>query len=439
MQRILGAGALAAKATALPTWQDVIARVAADRTAMAYAPWSEVDARVKTLRLDGAGANVVWQPGYSYGDAWRIVGDTPRPDNLAQTLCPAHMPVQFMATGDILMGWYVQEAYLKTQGPFYPLRKVRDLLRMADITFADFENAIVADRPVDGTVFAFGAEPSAVKGLVDAGIDVVGLANNHMGDYGSQAISDTLTILRQNGIGSIGAGRNRAEAHAAWMTTTKGITIAMLGYNEIPPDAYAAGENSPGTAWIEPDIMAAEIKQAKLKADIVIVALHMGTEYTVHPTAHQQDIARRAAEAGADLIIGDHPHVVQALGFFGKTFVTYSLGDFVYVQPGSPATGEALVLSAIFEGTCAQTDRALARLYRSRPARQYLKDRGEADDGSHLRRHAPDRRPAAAARAAGDHEHTLRARACREHGSTRTVGRGRLGGTGHTHRAVDQD
>ena len=174
----------------------------------------------------------------------------------------------------------------------------------------------------------------------------------------------------------------------------------MLGYNEIPPDAYTAGENSPGTAWIEPDIMAAEIKQAKLKADIVIVALHMGTEYTVHPTEHQRDVARRAVAAGADLIIGDHPHVVQATEFIGRTFVTYSLGDFVYVQPGSPATGEALILRAVIDGqTVKQVDLLPVYIDRAQPCAHFRR-RGQADDGAHLRRGARDLIVAARAGAA---------------------------------------
>ncbi len=374
LQRVLGVNVLGRWAVALPSWQAVVERVAGDRSALALVPWAEVDARVKTLPLDGKSIASDGMNGYSYGDAWRLASSPAAPAALqaaiAQKLsCPVSEPVTFMATGDILMGWYVHEAYLKIEGPLYPFRRVRDVLRSADITFADFENPMPTTGSMDITGFAFRASTDAVKGLVDAGIDVVNLANNHMGDYGPTAISDTLSILRRGGIGYVGAGRNRAEARSPWITTTKGITIALLGYNEIFPDAYVASDSQPGTAWIEIDNVLAEIKAAKARYGLVIASFHWGTEYTVHPTPRQQDIAHRAAEAGAALIIGDHPHVVQAVGFIGSSFVTYSLGDFVYSQPGSPATGEALILRAVIDGTSVkQIDLMPVYIDRAQPA-----------------------------------------------------------------------
>ena len=353
-KRVLDVQTPGIQATRLPSWQAVIERVASDRTALAFVPWSAVDARVKTLALDGRSiADGVRQ--YGHGDTWWLLGagqGKPGMDSAlsAGLTCPTSEPMTFMATGDILMGWYVHEAYLKTRGPLYPFERVRDTLRSADITFADFENSTPAGGVSNYTAFAFGAAPDSVLGLRDAGIDVVNIANNHMGDYGLDAVADTIDNLRRYGIGYVGAGKTRSEARSPWITSTKGITVAILGYNEIPPDAYAATETRPGTAWLEVDNVLKEVKQAKALGNFVIVALHMGNEYTAHPNARQQEIARSVAEAGADLIIGDHPHVVQALGFFGKTFVTYSLGDFVYVQPGSPATGEAAILRAVIDG-----------------------------------------------------------------------------------------
>lgn len=285
--------------------------------------------------------------GYAIGDGWWLSASSAAQaaisdDIVARLSCPIKEPVTFLAGGDILMGWFVDEAYVKTKGPEYPFQRIKDLTRVADITYANFENPM-SNCPKGGYL-EFCAPPQAAKGLALAGIDVVNLANNHMGNFGAQAILDTLDTLRQNSIGYIGAGKNRSEARSAWITTTKGIKIAMLSYNEIPPDSYVATDSRPGTAWLEPETVYAEIKKAKTQADFVIAAFHWGVdvEYTPIPNTHQQEIARRAAQAGAGMIIGGHPHVVQGVGFTGQVFVDYSIGDFVYSQPTRPATGEAI-------------------------------------------------------------------------------------------------
>lgn len=348
---ILNLEQLAPRALALPTWADVVSRVAGDRAALAFVPWSAVDARVKTLSLDGR--SISGGDAYSYGDQWWLTlaqrGQQAAYDDIVKTLaCPPPNPLTFRATGDVLMGWFVHDIYVSKEGPEYPFRRVRDLLRSADITFVDFENPIAAQGP-ENRGLVFGAAPQSVKGLTYAGVDVVNLANNHMGDYGPQGVLDTMSVLRQAGIGWAGAGRNQAEARSPWITATKGVTVALLAFNQVPPAAYAADASNPGTAWTDAGVVVAEVKKAKAQGAFVIVSLHWGIEYTAHPNAGQQQLARSVAEAGADLIIGGHPHVIQALGFVGKTYVDYSLGDFIYVQPGSPATGEAIVLSAVIE------------------------------------------------------------------------------------------
>jgi len=355
LRRVLGIDVIAAPVIALPSWKAVVERVAGDRTAIAFVPWSEVDARVKTLSLDGKSIAVNGIRGYGYGDGWWLntagAALTPADEDLARKLsCAVREPVTFLAGGDILMGWFVNDVYIKKEGPEYLFRRVADLFRSADIAFGNLENPISSRGVMENKGLMFRAPPEAVKGLTYAGIDVVNLANNHIGDYGPQAVLDTLDILKQNGIGYAGAGRNRAEARSPWITTTKGITIAILAYNEIEPGYFAATDSHPGSAWIEPDNVYAEIRKTKAQADFVIVSFHWGIEYTPHPNARQQEIARGAAQAGAGLIVGHHPHVVQGVGFFGSVFVDYSIGDFVYSQPTRPATGEGIILRAVIDG-----------------------------------------------------------------------------------------
>ncbi len=355
LRRIIGVESFGPQVTQLPTWKAVVERVAGDRTALAFAPWSEVDARVKTLAIEGRSIAVNGMRGYAIGDAWWLsTASTAKTsisdDIVARFSCPIKEPVTFLAGGDMLLGWFVNDIYVKTRGPEYLFQRIKDLTRSADIAFGNFENPMSSRGAMENKGLMFRASPDVVKGLVYAGIDVVNLANNHIGDYGPQAVLDTLDILRQNNVGYIGAGKNRAEARSPWITTTKGVKIAMLGYNEIEPGFFAATDARAGSAWIEPENVYAEIKKAKTQADFVIASFHWGVEYTAFPNARQQEIARRAAESGAGLIVGTHPHVVQGVGFIGSTFVDYSIGDFVYSQPTRPATGEAILLRAVIEG-----------------------------------------------------------------------------------------
>lgn len=355
LRRLVGVDSLGSRVSALPSWKDVINRVAGDRSALAYVPWSEVDARVKALSLDGKSIAVDGMQGYGRGDGWWLTAGGDRfPGVYAaaskQLACAVKEPVTFLAAGDVLMGWFVNEIYIAKQGPEYPFQRIRDLFQSADIAFANFENPMSTRGVMENKGLMFRASPAAVKGLTYAGIDVVNLANNHLGDYGPQAVLDTLDTLRQNGIGYAGAGKNRAEARSPWITTTKGIKVAILAYNEIEPGYFAATDSKAGTAWIEPDNVANEIKQAKQQADFVIASFHWGIEYTAQPNDRQQQLARRAVEAGANLVVGHHPHVVQAAGFVGNVYVNYSIGDFVYSQPTRPATGEGIILRAVIDG-----------------------------------------------------------------------------------------
>ncbi len=355
LQRVLGLDSLGAHATALPSWRDVVDRVAGDRTAFAFVPWSAVDARVKALGIDGRSIAANGIGGYGVGDAWWLMSSGNAPaaigDNLvAQLSCAMPEAATFLAAGDMLMGWFVDELYISQHGPEYLFKRMADLTRSADITFANLENPMSTRGVMENKGLMFRASPEAVKGLVYGGIDVVNLANNHVGDYGAQALLDTFDVLTRNGIGYVGAGRNRAEARSPWITTTKGIRIALLAYNEIEPGYFAATDSRPGTAWIEPESVYSEIKKAKAQADFVIASFHWGIEYTVHPNSRQQEIARRAVEAGAGLIVGHHPHVVQGIGFVGQAYVNYSIGDFVYSQPTRPATGEGIILRAVIDG-----------------------------------------------------------------------------------------
>jgi poly-gamma-glutamate synthesis protein (capsule biosynthesis protein) len=188
--------------------------------------------------------------------------------------------------------------------------------------------------------YTFRAPASAVAALQNGGFDVLTLANNHALDYGLLAFQDTLDLLAQAGIKTIGAGLNETSAYAPVMLTVKGVRLAFLAYARYPTEgasgyqgqsAVASGDR-PGIAWAELERIKRDVVSAKAQADLVIVALHAGQEYAESPDDLQRQAARAAIDAGACLVWGHHPHVLQGIEFYRDGVILYSLGDFVFDQ-----------------------------------------------------------------------------------------------------------
>lgn len=187
--------------------------------------------------------------------------------------------------------------------------------------------------PTEGKQFTFRAKPESVSYLEEMGVDIVSLANNHASDYGEVSLLDTLDLLEELEMPYVGAGRNLEEARKPACFVMNDKRIAIVSATQIErndhPDTRGAGETTPGTfrCW-NPDNLLAEIKEAKEDNDIVIVYIHWGTENEEQIDWAQRDQAAMIAEAGADLIIGDHSHCLQPVGYVGDVPVIYSLGNF---------------------------------------------------------------------------------------------------------------
>ena len=181
--------------------------------------------------------------------------------------------------------------------------------------------------------YNFRADLDTVKYLDDMGADVAILANNHVLDYGQEGLNDTLDVLKENGIASVGAGRNIEEASHPIYFIVNDTKIAIVAATQIErldnPPTVSATENSGGTfrCWTG-DLIYEKIREAKENADFVIVCVHWGTEKETSPDSYQLAQGPKMAEAGADVIIGDHPHVLQGITYFGDTPCIYSLGNF---------------------------------------------------------------------------------------------------------------
>jgi len=228
---------------------------------------------------------------------------------------------------------------------------VRQLLSRADLSIANFENPAPNNFTYHVAGFNFSADPALIEGLANAGIDWVSLANNHIGNYGTSGILDTLANLDTWGIAHGGADQDLEAAREATLLDAGGITVGILGYDTIKP-AYAATASKPGSNEMSEARVRADVAAARdAGAQLVIVFPHWGTEYTATTTATQRRLAHAAIDDGADLVIGSHTHVAGGIEVYRGRPIFYSLGDFVFNIQRSEATEESVLLELTFVGT----------------------------------------------------------------------------------------
>ena len=212
-----------------------------------------------------------------------------------------------------------------------PLAPFDAILRAADYRIGNLECPVAAGgAALDRKLITFRAQP-AVLSRLQGRFDAVSVANNHSGDYGQVAFVETLSHLQQAGIDYFGGGSNLAEAHRPLWVERKGLKVALLAYNEFKPRSFEAGASWPGVAWSEDSFVVADIKAArKAGADIVIPFMHWGWEYEPRQDARQQALAQKMIDAGADAVIGGHPHVTQGASLYRGRPIIWSLGNFVF-------------------------------------------------------------------------------------------------------------
>ena len=212
------------------------------------------------------------------------------------------------------------------------------------------ETPITEGPEIPDFEMVFRSNPGTEQTLKQAGFSVLSLANNHTPNFGEQGLKDTFNYLAEVGIKFVGAGNNEQEANQPVYIETKGIKFAFLAYNDtdIVPASYEAANSHAGTAFMRTEKMAEAVKEAKQKTDFVIISMHAGIEYTDKPNDSQVNFAHAAIDAGADLVIGHHPHVVQTMEKYKGKYIFYSLGNFVFDQPQSQETKEGLAIKVYF-------------------------------------------------------------------------------------------
>jgi len=275
------------------------------------------------------------------------------------TAAPAVEPVTHLVfTGDLIPARCTLQTIRDLGGDFtLPFQPLHDLLTAADITVGTLDaTASDAGTPYGCTpTFSLMAPAAAVQGFVYAGYDVISHAANHIKDCGTAACGDRALLetdanLRAAGIQPVGSGRNLTEARAPLVIKRNGVAFAFLAYDDIADYSHATAD-SPDSAPLDPDTIAEDVAAARRVADVVIIIPHWGIEYTLGPSERQRAFARAAAAAGADLVVGNHPHWVQAHERIGGTFIAYALGNFVFDQDWSLETQQGALLDVTFSGT----------------------------------------------------------------------------------------
>lgn len=254
--------------------------------------------------------------------------------------------ITLIFVGDIMFDRgveYMVEKYGQDDFKFTFL-KIADYLKRADILVGNLEGPISDKGQKVGSIYSFRSNPKAIEGLNFAGFDILSVANNHVFDYGREAMEDTFQRLKEAGIDYVGGGFNETEAYSPKIKEIRDTKIAFLSYTNLGSEYWRARGDKSGISWLDKERMEKEIKTSKDKADIVVVSLHYGEEYFPTPNDLQVSISRAAIDAGADLVIGHHPHVVQRIEKYKEGNIAYSLGNFVFDQAFSEETMTGLLL-----------------------------------------------------------------------------------------------
>jgi len=254
-----------------------------------------------------------------------------------------------LLAGDIMLSRYVGRLAREKNDPAWPLHDVANLLGSADITFANLESPF-SDR--GGNIekgMVFRAEPQMIAALVSAGIDVVSTANNHVRDCGSYGVEFTLDLLAKHRILAAGTAANGQLAHQGAILARKRVGFGFLAYTFDQSNGNHTDVDH-RVAMMDIDRMRSDVPRLLERTDAVVVSMHAGNEYQASPNILQQRFARAAIDAGASLVVGHHPHVVQPVEPYGNGVIFYSLGNLVFDQFQSEKTQHGWIADVRFSG-----------------------------------------------------------------------------------------
>jgi poly-gamma-glutamate capsule biosynthesis protein CapA/YwtB (metallophosphatase superfamily) len=274
---------------------------------------------------------------------------TPPVEKIIEPQIPDTITTTLMFGGDVMLSRTVNRKSKAYNDYTWPMKKIASTTAVADLFIINLESpfTIGGNYNVPTGSFSFNADPKSLEALIISGVDIVSLANNHTINQGKKGIEDTIKLLTENKIAFAGAGLNETQAHQPAIVEKNGLTFGFLGY-AYPNDYSVATESTYGIADMDINKMTTDVKKLKAEVDIVIIMMHAGYEYVNRPNQQQITFAKSAIDAGADIIIGHHPHWVQNIEIYKDKPILYSLGNLVFDQMWSKETQEGALAEIVF-------------------------------------------------------------------------------------------
>lgn len=253
--------------------------------------------------------------------------------------------VTLLFSGDIMLDRGVKNSVNKNyKGDYSALFEKLGILKKSDIAFANLEGP-ASDLGKDmHNLYSFRMDPSTIPALKGAGFSVVSVANNHMGDWGNSAFTDTLVRLKENEILYVGGGMNASEAEMPAIIEKYGMKIGYLGFSDVGPNGMEVGADKAGLLLASNPRFDEIVQNASKQVDYLIVSFHFGDEYKIKHNSRQEYLAHKAIDAGAKIVIGTHPHVAEDTEIYKNGFIAYSLGNFIFDQGFSVDTMQGMLL-----------------------------------------------------------------------------------------------
>ena len=243
--------------------------------------------------------------------------------------------IRMVFTGDVYVGNYVSSVYDANGVQGVLSEYLLEQFQTANLAMVNQEFPFsTRGEAMANKQYTFRVDPSKVQLFTEMGVDIVSLANNHALDYGTDALLDSMDTLTQAGITYVGVGSNLTEAKTTRYFEINGKSIAILSASRvIPVSEWGATATKPGMfTTYDPTALIEEIKVAREQADAVIVYLHWGLERKEYPESYQRTMGKQFIDAGADVVIGSHPHVLQGFEYYNGKLIAYSLGNFIFSQ-----------------------------------------------------------------------------------------------------------
>jgi poly-gamma-glutamate synthesis protein (capsule biosynthesis protein) len=307
--------------------------------------WDQMSPELKSLIVEGHHPS---DPQYPLQRSWSLVSSE-QANSASQVIATSlsamidtDAVVKLTAVGDLMLDRTIGDL-LQTGELSYPFEHISAQLQSADLTIGNLESALGVGGVPEEKGYTFKAPPEAAPALSLAGFDLLSLANNHAMDYGPALLVQAIATLAEQGVQTVGAGKDDRAAHLPYSVEINGLRLTFLSFVDVPQEfrgfdtrSWQAQDSRPGLAWADPTRMRLEIENVRQDSDLVIVLLHSGYEYVPQPSPPQVTAARSAIEAGADLVLGHHAHIIQPVEFHPQGVIAYGLGNFVFEDAGPP-------------------------------------------------------------------------------------------------------